>query len=84
MLDAIYDELSEEERNIYRRGRNSKPNTRAKTADMQSYLKATGFEALMGYLYLKDRTERLSELVRLGLERTEDTGARNTTKKKTD
>jgi ribonuclease-3 family protein len=79
MLDAIYDELSEEEKNIYRRGHNAKPNTRAKNANMQSYLKATGFEALMGYLYLKDRTERLAQLIRLGIERTEDTGSRNTT-----
>ena len=79
MLDAVYDELTEEEKKIFRRGRNSKPVTKAKNADHKSYLKATGFEAVMGYLYLTDRLERMTELIRLGLERTEDTGARNTT-----
>ena len=81
MLAAIEGELSEEEHNIYRRGKNAKPATKAKNASFQTYLIATGFEALIGYLYLKDRTERMVELIRLGLERTEDTGAKNKTKR---
>ena len=42
--------------------------TMAKNATMSDYRKATGFEALMGYLYLKDEFERLVELVKIGVE----------------
>ncbi len=69
MIEALLPELSEEEIYIYRRGRNSKPNTKAKNTDFATYLKATGFEALIGYLYLKDRTDRLIELIKTGIER---------------
>ncbi|MCR5735238.1 MAG: ribonuclease III [Lachnospiraceae bacterium] len=68
MLDLIYEELTEEEQNIYRRGRNSKPYTKAKNASYGAYLKATGFEALIGYLYLNGRTERLVKLIKLGMD----------------
>ena len=68
MMDALIGELTEEEESIYRRGRNSKPYTKAKNASMEEYLKATGFEALMGYLYLTGRTERILELAKKGLE----------------
>lgn len=54
--------LSEEEKNIVRRGRNSKTNTMPKNAEMIDYKYATGFEALIGYLYLTGREERLSSL----------------------
>ena len=54
--------LSEEEKNIVRRGRNSKTNTMPKNAKMIDYKYATGFEALIGYLYLNGREERLSSL----------------------
>ena len=50
------------------RGRNAKSFTMAKNATMSDYRKATGFEALMGYLYLKDEFERLVELVKTGVE----------------
>ena len=59
IVDALKDELSEEEANIYRRGRNAKPYTKAKNASYSEYCKATGLEALVGYLYLKGDTERL-------------------------
>ena len=53
---------------VYRRGRNAKSPTMAKNATMSDYRKATGFEALMGYLYLKDEFERLVELVKTGVD----------------
>ena len=61
--------MTEEEADIYRRGRNAKSPTMAKNASMADYRKATGFEALMGYLYLKDEFARIVELTKLGLER---------------
>ena len=55
--------LTEEEEDIYRRGKNAKSHTVAKNATLSDYKKATGFEALLGYLYLTDRMERILELV---------------------
>lgn len=60
--------LTEEEENYYKRGRNSKINTRAKNTDIQTYLQSTGFEALMGYLYLTEQAERLNELIELSIQ----------------
>lgn len=67
VASALLDRLTEEEGAVYRRGRNSKPHTKAKNASMEDYLKATGFEAVLGYLYLTDNLERALELVRDGL-----------------
>jgi ribonuclease III family protein len=55
--------LTEEESSIYRRGRNSQPGSMPKNADPADYLAATGFEALIGYLYLKDEKGRMNELL---------------------
>ncbi len=71
MIEALLPELTEEEAAVYKRGRNAKPYTMAKNASMSDYRKATGFEALMGYLYLQDRTDRVLELVKKGLELTD-------------
>ncbi len=68
MIEALQPVLTEEEKAIYRRGRNSKPYTKAKNASMTEYLEATGFEALMGYLYLAGTYERMNELIAKGLE----------------
>ena len=68
MMDALAGELTEEEEGIYRRGRNSKPYTKAKNASMEEYLKATGFEALVGYLYLQKEYERMNALIAHGIE----------------
>ena len=68
MMDALTGELTEEEESIYRRGRNSKPYTKAKNASMEEYLKATGFEALVGYLYLQKEYERMNALIAHGIE----------------
>lgn len=66
---AVMDMLTEEEVSVYRRGRNAKSNTSAKNASIEDYRKATGLEALVGYLYLSDRFERILELVKSGLEK---------------
>ena len=71
MIEALEGELTEEEADIYRRGRNAKSGTMAKNASMSDYRKATGFEALMGYLYLKDELPRMVELVKTGIEKME-------------
>ena len=55
--------LSEEELAIYKRGRNAKSATVPKNADVTQYRQATGFEALIGYLYLSHQNERLSEIM---------------------
>lgn len=60
--------LSEEEADIMRRGRNAKSASVAKNASVGEYRTATGLEALIGYLYLTDRTDRMIELVRIGME----------------
>ena len=67
MYMLLEEELTEEEQAVYRRGRNAKSATMAKHATMRDYRMATGFEALMGWLYLNGRLERLTELVSLGL-----------------
>ena len=69
IIEALEEDLTEEEADIYRRGRNAKSPTMAKNASMVDYRKATGFEALMGYLYLKDEFPRVVELTKIGLER---------------
>lgn len=71
IADALKDELTEEEANILRRGRNAKPYTKAKNASYSEYCKATGLEALVGYLYLKGETERLVRIIKTGLEKAE-------------
>ena len=67
LIESIMDELTPEEEAVYKRGRNAKPYTMAKNATMGEYKKATGLEALVGYLYLTDQMERALELIRLGL-----------------
>ena len=64
IIEYLLPYLTEEEADIYRRGKNSKPQNKAKNATASDYRKATGLEALVGYLYLTDRFERLVELVK--------------------
>lgn len=68
MIDVLLPRLSKEEEEVYRRGRNAKSPTMAKNATMTDYRKATGFEALMGWLYLRDEFVRIVELVKNGVE----------------
>ena len=72
MLKVIEPMLTPEEEAVYKRGRNAKSYTMAKNASMTDYRMATGFEALMGYLYLKQEYERMTELIHTGLKALED------------
>ncbi len=71
LAEALLPVLDEEEEAVYRRGRNAKPYAKAKNATASDYHKATGLEALIGFLYLSGRMDRALELVRLGLEKLE-------------
>ena len=64
MIEYLEPQLTEEELAVYKRGRNAKSPTMAKNATMADYRKATGLEAVMGYLYLTDRFERMVELIK--------------------
>ncbi len=66
-MDVIEPMLTPEEEAVFRRGRNANSPTMAKNASMADYRRATGFEALMGYLYLTDQTDRMLELVKTAL-----------------
>lgn len=68
MIEALLPMLTDEEEGYYRRGRNAKSYTPAKNASIGDYRKATGMEALFGYLYLTDQTQRILELTKNGLE----------------
>ena len=73
MLACIEPELTQEEADIARRGRNSQAKHAApRHADPADYAHATALEALWGYLYLSGQTARLDELMKLALTRTED------------
>ena len=61
-LARILPMLTEEESEIYRRGRNAKKPTKSKNATVAEYVRSTGFEALLGYLYLTGQTERIRQL----------------------
>lgn len=69
MIDALESELTEEEAAVYHRGRNAKSYTAAKNASIIEYRKATGLEALYGYLYLSGQQERMLYLIREAIAR---------------
>lgn len=69
IIRSVFDELTEEEMAVYKRGRNAKSATSAKNSSITDYRVATGFEALTGYLYLEDRLNRALEIIKLGMER---------------
>lgn len=68
IIRAILPDLTEKEAKIYLRGRNARSYTKAKNASTADYRRATGFEALIGYLYLKDQKQRMIDLIRTGIE----------------
>lgn len=72
LMEKVMDSLTEDELMVFKRGRNAHSPTMAKHATMSDYRRATGFEALMGYLYLAGQMERLVELVRMGLNMEEE------------
>jgi ribonuclease III family protein len=63
-LRLIQEKLTEEELSIFKRGRNTKSSTVPKNADVQDYRTATGFEALIGFLYITGQKQRIEELLR--------------------
>lgn len=74
IIQTLTPHLTEEELSVFRRGRNAKSFTMAKNATMSDYRRATGFEALMGYLYLTEQWERMLELIRIGIQEGEQNG----------
>lgn len=70
MAELLQDSLTSKEQEIYRRGKNAKPANTAKNATLTDYHKATGLEALCGYLFMTGQTARLIELIRRGMELT--------------
>lgn len=67
MGEVLFERMTQEEQAIYRRGRNAKSYTTAKNASIADYRKATGLEALFGYLYMTDNMDRLLALIKIGL-----------------
>lgn len=74
MIETLKPYLTEEEMSEFKRGRNAKAATMAKNATMSDYRRATGFEALMGYLYLTEQWERMLELMKIGIREVEQDG----------
>lgn len=68
MMRTIQEILTEEEHAVYKRGRNAKSVSPAKNQSITDYRRATGFEAIMGYLYLNKDMKRLIDLVKIGLD----------------
>lgn len=67
IIRIIEGTLTEEELSYYKRGRNAKSGSVAKSGTVMDYRMATGFESMMGYLYLSGKTDRIMELIDLGL-----------------
>jgi len=67
MMRAMQECLTDEEHAVYKRGRNAKSVSPAKNQSMTDYRRATGFEALLGYLYLKKDYKRMIDLIKIGL-----------------
>ncbi len=63
ILKNIYEDLTEEEKEIVRRGRNTENHHVPKNSNVQEYMYATAFEALIGYLYLTKQNKRLKEIL---------------------
>lgn len=68
IMNTLEEILPEEELGVYKRGRNAKSPTSAKNSTIVDYRRATGFEALVGYLYLDKKTERLDEVLAFAFE----------------
>jgi len=64
-LDKIYNHLSESEISVFKRGRNANTDRKPRNTDLATYKRATGFEALLGYLHLNNELVRLEELLKI-------------------
>lgn len=63
LAENLFDSLTEDEQSVYLRGRNSKSHHKAKNQSGADYRKATGFEAVLGYLYLTGNDDRIRRLL---------------------
>ena len=72
MVAVLEPLFTPEEEAVYKRGRNAKYYTTAKNATTGEYRRATGFEAVMGYLYLTGQYHRMIDLIKIGLEALDD------------
>lgn len=72
LFRAIEENLTDEEFSVFRRGRNAKSSSVPKNADLMDYKVATGFECLIGFLYLNNEFERIIELVSRGVNENND------------
>ena len=68
IIHSIMDSLTEEEIAIFKRGRNAHSYTSAKNADIVDYRHATGFEALIGYLFISKKFDRLNEIIKMSVD----------------
>ncbi len=68
LVEVLEPLFTEEEKAVYRRGRNAEVYTKAKNASITEYHRATGLEAVIGYLFLTGETERLTALLKQGWE----------------
>lgn len=66
-IETLLPLFNEEEMSIFKRGRNYKTQSVAKNSSIQDYHRATGFEAVLGYLYLSGQNDRLNELLKIGV-----------------
>ena len=76
MMRVMQEHLTEEEHAVYRRGRNTKSVSPAKNQSITDYRRATGFEALIGYLYLQKEYRRIVDLIKIGLKGLEENDER--------
>ncbi len=72
MIKVMEPFFTEEEEAVYKRGRNAKSYTTSKNASTGDYRRATGFEAVMGYLYLTEQYCRMIDLIKIGMEALDD------------
>lgn len=63
LIESLFDSLTEAEQSVYLRGRNSSAHHKAKNQTGADYRKATGFEAVLGYLYLTGQFDRLQQIL---------------------
>ena len=68
IVEVLETEFTEEELQVYKRGRNANVHTKAKNATAGEYHRATGFEAVIGYLYLLGRKDRIKALLKKGFD----------------
>lgn len=68
IIDNITNKLTLEEIDVYKRGRNTSVGNISKNADITEYKKSTGFEALIGYIYLNNNINRLEEIIKLSIQ----------------